>query len=159
LYPLRTGLCFVERPATYIPIASISSVEFARAGGGSATFDFYVHTKVTRWACHSSAHRAKPPASAVSLLQQIKVTCGAQGGGSTEFGQLPQEELPALTAYVQQQRVAVGAPADNESDAEEEGTGEEYDAAGSAPASGREEDSGGSSDAAGKSDDEVCMGS
>jgi len=66
--------------------------------------------------------------------------------------------LPALTAYVQQQRIAVGAPADDESDAEEEGTGEEYDAAGSAPAFGRDGASGGSSDAAGESDDEVCMG-
>ena len=37
----------MERPVTFIPAASISSVEFLRAGGGSATFDFYVHTKVT----------------------------------------------------------------------------------------------------------------
>ena len=87
-----------------------------------------------------------------------KVTFGAQGGGSTEFGQLPQEELPALTAYVQQQRITVGAPADDESDAEEAGTGEEYDAAGSAPASGRDNESGGSGDADDESDDEVCTG-
>lgn len=43
---MAAGLCFVERPATFIPKDSISSVEFARAGGVSATFDFYVHTKV-----------------------------------------------------------------------------------------------------------------
>ena len=89
--------------------------------------------------------------------------CGhcAQGGGGMEFGQLPQEELPAVAAYVQQQRLAVGAPPDDETDAEEEeeeGTGEEFDAAGSAPASGRDGASGGSGDAD-ESDDEVCTGS
>ena len=48
LFPMAAGLCFVERPATFVPKDSISSVEFARAGGGSATFDFMVHTEVTR---------------------------------------------------------------------------------------------------------------
>ncbi len=53
-----------------------------------------------------------------------------------EFGQIPQEELPALTAYVQRQQLPMGAPADDESDADEDGTGEEFDAEGSASASG-----------------------
>ncbi len=47
LYPMAAGLCFVERPATFVPKGNISSVEFARAGGGSATFDFMMHTKVS----------------------------------------------------------------------------------------------------------------
>ena len=69
-----------------------------------------------------------------------------QDGGSMEFGQLPQEELPALTAYVQRQQLPVGAPADHESDADEEGTGEEFDSEGPAPASGADAPSDGSDD-------------
>ena len=94
----------------------------------------------------------------MSVLPANNVHHCAQGGGGMEFGQLPQEELPALTAYVQQQRFAVGAPAEDETDAEDgEGTGEDFDAAGRAPSSGRDGASGGSSAAADASGDEVCM--
>ena len=80
----------------------------------------------------------------------------AQDGDSVEFGQLPQEELPALTAYVQRQGLPLGAPADEESDADEGGTSGELNAKGSAAAS-KEDAHSGDSDAI--SDEEVCSAS
>ena len=45
LYPLTGGFCFVEKPTLYLRRSSIASIEFARAGGSSSTFDIVVHMK------------------------------------------------------------------------------------------------------------------
>jgi len=45
LFPLSKGICFLESPAIFIHHDSIRSVDFARAGGASSTFDFQVHLK------------------------------------------------------------------------------------------------------------------
>ncbi|KAI8112087.1 hypothetical protein M9434_003411 [Picochlorum sp. BPE23] len=45
LFPLKSGLCFLESPAIFIHTNKIRSVDFARAGGASSTFDFQVHLK------------------------------------------------------------------------------------------------------------------
>lgn len=72
LFPLRGGLCFLEsvsnhcgyyyyerefqvsklttiqlylQPAMFLPVTMIQSVDFARAGGASSTFDFHVYLK------------------------------------------------------------------------------------------------------------------
>lgn len=45
LFPLKNGLCFLETPPIFIHKKKIRSVEFARANGTSATFDFQIHTK------------------------------------------------------------------------------------------------------------------
>jgi hypothetical protein len=45
LFPLLDGLCFLESPAIFIHKDKIRSVDFARAGGASSTFDFQVHLK------------------------------------------------------------------------------------------------------------------
>ncbi len=45
LFPLQHGLCFLESPPIFIHAGKIRSVDFARANGASATFDFQVHLK------------------------------------------------------------------------------------------------------------------
>ncbi len=45
LFPLQHGLCFLESPPIFIHTGKIRSVDFARANGASATFDFQVHLK------------------------------------------------------------------------------------------------------------------
>ena len=45
LFPLSKGICFLESPAIFIHCDNIRSVDFARAGGASSTFDFQVHLK------------------------------------------------------------------------------------------------------------------
>ncbi|KAF5841682.1 histone chaperone Rttp106-like-domain-containing protein [Dunaliella salina] len=46
LFPMPSGaLCFIERPAMYIPYESIRYVSFARMGGTSSTFDLQVHLR------------------------------------------------------------------------------------------------------------------
>ena len=45
LFPLQHGLCFLESPPIFIHTGKIRSVDFARANGASATFDFQVHLR------------------------------------------------------------------------------------------------------------------
>ncbi len=45
LFPLQNGLCFMESPPIFIHKDRIRSVDFSRASGSSATFDFQIHLK------------------------------------------------------------------------------------------------------------------
>lgn len=45
LFPLLNGLCFLESPPIFIHKDKIRSVDFSRANGASATFDFQIHLK------------------------------------------------------------------------------------------------------------------
>lgn len=62
LFPLAEGLCFLETPATFIPLSSITSVEFARANGASSTFDFYIHLNNGNTFEFSTISRSELPA-------------------------------------------------------------------------------------------------
>ncbi|KAK9807931.1 hypothetical protein WJX73_004210 [Symbiochloris irregularis] len=45
LYPLADALCFLEKPALYIPLSEVEAMELSRAGGVSSTFDLVVQMK------------------------------------------------------------------------------------------------------------------
>lgn len=45
MYPLERGFIYVHKPPVHIRFEEISSVNFARSGGGTRSFDFEVETK------------------------------------------------------------------------------------------------------------------
>lgn len=45
LYPLERGFIYVHKPPVHIRFEEISSVNFARSGGSTRSFDFEVETK------------------------------------------------------------------------------------------------------------------
>ena len=45
LYPLERGFIYVHKPPIHIRFEEISSVNFARSGGSTRSFDFEVETK------------------------------------------------------------------------------------------------------------------
>ncbi|GMH32322.1 hypothetical protein BSKO_00156 [Bryopsis sp. KO-2023] len=44
MFPLDSAVCFVERPPMIIKHSDIKAIEPNRAGGGSSTFDLFIHT-------------------------------------------------------------------------------------------------------------------
>lgn len=45
LFPMRSAICFVERPALLLALEDIAYVDFARANNVSSTFDLVVKLK------------------------------------------------------------------------------------------------------------------
>ena len=76
LFPVPAGLCFLETPASFLPLASISSVELARANGASSTFDLYVHCKDGSTKEFSQISRSEVPAIE-NYIRATKLDVGA----------------------------------------------------------------------------------
>ena len=55
-----------------------------------------------------------------------------QDGSTVEFGQLSKDDLPAVSAYVSQQRLRVGTGEDEESEGDDDGAGQRSVAEGGA---------------------------
>lgn len=45
MYPLERGFIYVHKPPIHIRFEEVSSVNFARSGGSTRSFDFEVETK------------------------------------------------------------------------------------------------------------------
>lgn len=78
LVPLSAGLCYLGKQGSFMPLRSISRVQFHRTGAGSATFDI-----------------------------TIKLAAAAGASKSLELGQIDASELPKLQAYCMNQRIKV----------------------------------------------------
>ncbi|KAG7670287.1 hypothetical protein KSW81_002854 [Nannochloris sp. 'desiccata'] len=83
LFPLAEGLCFLETPATFIPLSVITSVEFARANGASSTFDFYIHFKHGDTMEFSTISRSELPAIE-NYVRSTQLAVGPPAASSDE---------------------------------------------------------------------------
>ncbi len=83
LFPLAEGLCFLETPATFLPLSSITSIEFARANGASSTFDLYIHLKNGNTMEFSTISRSELPALE-NYVRSTKLAVGPPAGSSDE---------------------------------------------------------------------------
>ncbi|KAK9808622.1 hypothetical protein WJX72_000695 [[Myrmecia] bisecta] len=111
LFPMQTAICFLERPPLFLPMADIQSVEFGRAGGGSSTFDFFVHGRDGKVQEFSNIPRAE-----VQRLMQYVADCKLKvGSGEDEEDEALEYHGPAGGAG----RGTVAAADDDESDEED----------------------------------------
>jgi hypothetical protein len=83
LFPLAEGLCFLETPATFLPLSTITSVEFARANGASSTFDLYIHLKNGTTMEFSTISRSELPAIE-NYVRSTKLAVGPPAGSSDD---------------------------------------------------------------------------
>lgn len=139
LYPLRSGLAFVEKPPLFLPAASWDGASLGRAGGPGASFDLTVsNTEFTLLPRDDMDAVRAYIAARCAILTPAGAICGSCGRCRTR----------ALAKRAAEAAAAVPA-ADAESDSEED---EDFAAA---AGDGESDGSGGSS----SSDEEGGSGS
>lgn len=108
LFPLAEGLCFLETPATFIPLSGITSVEFARASGASSTFDFYIHLNSGDTFEFSTISKSELP-DIENYVRSTKLAVGPPAESSDEEGE-------AAGGKNGKRKAGAGADSDSDSD-------------------------------------------
>nr|CAG4637664.1 EOG090X02Z1 [Chydorus sphaericus] len=164
LYPLERGFIYVHKPPIHIRFEEIASVNFARGGGSTRSFDFEVETK--NGVVHTFSSIEKEEYNRLydfinTKKLRVKNTGRSEKGShADDFGDSDEEEAPdAYLARVKaegKERDAIGDDSSENSDetdedfkpGEESDVAEEYD---SNVATSDSDASGGSSKAKSKS--------
>nr|CAG4642375.1 EOG090X02Z1 [Evadne anonyx] len=137
LYPLERGFIYVHKPPIHIRFEEIASVNFARGGGTTRSFDFEVETKngvVHTFSSIEKEEYGKLYDFIISKKLRVKNTGRSdKGGHGDDFGGSDEEEAPdAYLARVKaegKERDAEDDSSDSDGDDDDFKPGEESDVA------------------------------
>jgi len=137
LYPLERGFIYVHKPPIHIRFEEIASVNFARGGGTTRSFDFEVETKngvVHTFSSIEKEEYGRLYDFITSKKLRVKNTGRSdKGGHGDDFGGSDEEEAPdAYLARVKaegKERDAEDSSGDSDEDDDDFKPGEESDVA------------------------------
>ncbi|XP_067633597.1 FACT complex subunit Ssrp1 isoform X2 [Eurosta solidaginis] len=128
LYPLERGFIYIHKPPVHIRFEEINSVNFARSGGSTRSFDFEITLKNSTVHTFSSIEKEEY-AKLFDYIQQKKLRVSNMGkdkGGYTEvdFGDSDNEKEP--DAYLARVKAEAQEKESDEEGSEEESTDEDF---------------------------------
>lgn len=128
LYPLERGFIYVHKPPIHIRFEEIASVNFARGGGSTKSFDFEIELKIGTNHTFSSIEKEeynKLYDFIVSKKIHVKNTGkNDKANYADDFGDSDKEEPDAYLARVKAE--AKERESDDSNDSEEESTDEDF---------------------------------
>ncbi|CAO1443169.1 unnamed protein product [Diamesa serratosioi] len=128
LYPLERGFIYVHKPPIHIRFEEIASVNFARGGGSTKSFDFEIELKIGTNHTFSSIEKEeynKLYDFIVSKKIHVKNTGkNDKANYADDFGDSDKEEPDAYLARVKAE--AKERESDDTNDSEEESTDEDF---------------------------------
>ncbi|KAJ8680531.1 hypothetical protein QAD02_016318 [Eretmocerus hayati] len=128
LYPLERGFIYVHKPPIHIRFEEISSVNFARGGGSTRSFDFEI--ELTSGVLHTfSSIEKEEYGKLYDFINAKKLRVKNRGKGdkpnqNDDFGDSDQEEEP--DAYLARVKAEAKERDDDDDDDDDESTDEDF---------------------------------
>ena len=123
LYPLDRGFMYIHKPPIYVRLDDVISVNFARSGGGTRTFDFEVQVKNDLM--HTFSSIAKEEYSNLFTFVQDKKIRIKSKGGMEKGANYASEDDGAADPYLERMK-REGEERDEDDSDEDESTDEDF---------------------------------
>lgn len=140
LYPLDRGFMYIHKPPMYVRLDDVISVNFARSGGGTRTFDFEVQVKNDLMHTFSSIVKEEY-SNLFSFVQEKKIRIKSKGGMEKGANYASDDDATA-DPYLERMK-REGEERDEDDSDEDESTDEDFN-----PDAAPGSDAGGGSDVA-----------
>ncbi|XP_037092415.1 LOW QUALITY PROTEIN: FACT complex subunit Ssrp1-like [Pollicipes pollicipes] len=125
LYPLERGFMYIHKPPIFVRFEEILSVNFARSGGGTRTFDFEIQVKNDLVHTFSSIEKEEY-GNLFSFVQEKKIRIKSKGGMEKGANYMSEDSGDAADPYLERMKREGEERDEDDPDDEDESTDEDF---------------------------------